>query len=156
MKLKQLLTNKKIVIVALVVLIALIVGIAILVTPNSKETDSKDANVKTEQSKGDAVTNGDEDKTDESEEANNSDTNNSAGLEVLKPDEIAPENSSNASGNWDGTTNSNQQTDKTDETDETGKGNPNNNSNEDEEDNGEEQKKDEDILEDDINWGRIY
>ena len=142
MKLKQLLTNKKILIAVLAVLIALVVGIVIIISTSSLETGDKDTDIKTEQDDKDTDINDVDDKTDTDEEMNDSNKNNSTGLEVLKPNKIVPENSSNASGSWDGSTNSNQQTDEKNESDT--------------EDKDKESEKDENILDDDINWGRIY
>ena len=142
---KQLLTNKKIVIVVLAVILALIVGIVILVTPNTKGTGNKDFDTKTEQSKEDANSKDDEKQTDKE--------GGSTGLEILEPDEVVPEDSSNASGSWGNTSNSNTQTGNTTEkTDKTEEQKPNENQ-KDEDDKSETVQ---DILEDDISWGNIY
>lgn len=146
---KQLLNNKKIVIVAIAVLLALIVGIAILVTPNTKDTGGKDTDTKTEQSKENADSQDDKEETDASSEEDNTD-NQSSGLEVLKPDEVAPENSSDASGPWDKESESNTQTGNTNTTDNK---NP---SEAEKEDDVDESEKDKGILKDDIDWGNIY
>lgn len=148
MKLKELLTNKKIIIVAFVIVLALIVGGVILVTMDSKETGNKDKDIKTEQSKGEVDSQGEKKDTD----ANDNENGNS-GLQVIEPDNVIPENSSDASGSWDnmsdsgtqsGNTNTNNNTNKTD--------NQNQNSNS----NDSDKEDDEDILEDDIIWSNIY
>lgn len=155
LQLKKLLTNQKIMIVALAVLLALIVGIVILVTPNSKDTGGKDTNSKTEQSKDDADSQDDKKKTDASSGEDDG-GNDGSRLEVLEPDEVAPENSSDASGSWEDTSHSNSQTGNTNTTDKTDQTEDNNPNETDKEDDGDEPEKDENILKDDINWGDIY
>lgn len=139
MKLKQLLTNKRIVIVAIGFVLALIVAIVLLVTPNSRETNgSNSTNTKAEQDKVSADSQDDKDEVDANhkEEATGSDNSS---LEVLEPNEVAPEDSTNASGSWDDASASENQTTDEDKTDD-----------------GEESEQDEDILDDDISWGNIY
>lgn len=142
MKLQPLITNKKIVIVAITLVLALLVGIVVLVTRNFKETGGKDTNIKTEQSKGDK-----EDASAKDNEDDNSD------LKVLKPDEDTPENSSDASGSWGNAPDSETQGGNTNKTDDQSQ---NNNSNDSDKGDYDESEKNGDILEDDITWGDIY
>lgn len=138
--LNRLLANKKIVIIAIALFLAACVGAVILITPSSKETGGKGTDSKTEQGK--------EDNKDNEED--------NTGLEVLKPGQTSPENSSDASGSWGDTPQSNPQTGDTgNKIDKTENEKPNE---EDKKDDGEEPEKDEDedILEDDISWGNIY
>lgn len=134
--------------VAVVILLLLYVGIFVFVRSNTKETGGNEAGSKTEQSQG---------SNDEgTEKGHNEDSNDnqSSTLEVLQPDEVAPEDSSNASGYWGDTSQSNPQTeDMGNKIDKTENEKP---IEEDKKDNDEEQQKDEDILEDDISWGNIY
>ena len=152
MMLRKLLTNKKIVIITLSVLLFVIVGIVIFVTTNSIETGKNDTNPKEEQMMENTDTKGDKTDTDDKEDSQG---NGSSQLEILEPDEVVPENSSDASGSWDNTSDSNTQsgnsntTNKTEQTE-------NKDPNEKKEDDGEDQEKDEGILEDDITWGNIY
>ena len=133
--------KKKLKIVVIALLLVLIAGVIIFGTSNSKQTGGKNTDNITEQSKENA------DYQDDKE-------NDGSGLEVLKPDEVFPEDSSDASGSWGDTSESNTLTgNKTNKTDEIENGNQNE---EDKENNGEEPEKDEDILEDDITWGDIY
>ena len=127
-------------IVVLAVLLALIVGIVIFITPNKKGTDGKNSNTKTEQGKEDAVTKDDKEETDKNDEVNDN-NKESDGLEVLKPNEVVPENSTDTSGSWGETSESNTQTGNKEPSDKTDQ---------------EEEKENEDILEDDILWGDIY
>ena len=136
---KQLLTNKKIVIVALAVVLALIIGIMILVITDKKETGGKDSDIKTEQSEEDANS-----KNDNEQEQSNDRGDDSAGLEILEPDEIATEDSSEASGSWGNESNSNAQTGDSNTYDKT------------EDEKHDKPEKNQDILQDDIDWGNIY
>ena len=132
---QKLLTNKKILIAVIAFFLVSIIGIVIVVTPNTSKTDGKGTNTKTEKSKEDEDSQDnkyDTEKDDESDNKKDDKENQNATLEVLEPDKVIPENSSDASGAWG-------DTDSTD-----------NNSN------GEEPDKDEDILKDDIVWGRPY
>lgn len=137
MMLKKLLANKKIVTLAVVLLLILCVGIIILVTSKSKENGNKDKDAQIEQS----------------------DEDDSSGLEVLEPNEVNPEDSSDASGSWkdlkepDTQKNNSGSTDKKDDTNKTEEQTPNKNPNKEDK---EEEKEDEDILIDDIIWGDIY
>lgn len=144
MKLKQLLINKKFKIVLFVFLFALIVVIAILVTHNSKEVEDKE-------SMNDIVVEDAEDKTTENSEVMDDSREEGNGLEILKPNEVDAKNSSDASGDWEVTEESNAQIDDkitTDQTDDTPLSDEQNQDNK--EDNGT------DILEDDVEWGGIY
>ncbi len=129
----RLLANKKIAITVLVLVIVLSVGIVILVTSESKKAKDNNADIKTEQSKE----HGKED-TDSQ--------NNEGGLEVLEPDEIAPENSSDASGSWKTPSNSGNKKDDTSEK----------NENQDKDNGSNEPEEEKDILKDDITWGDVY
>lgn len=151
MMLNKLLANRKVVIVAIALLLAVCVGVIILVTSNSKETGGKDTNTKTEQGKEHV------DLWDDNNE------DDDTGLEVLEPNQVSPEDSSDVSGSWGDESESNIQngdkniTDKTDDTNKRDEQTPSDNPNQtDKEDNDEEPEKDEDILEDDITWGDIY
>lgn len=133
----KLLANKKIVIMAIVLFVAVCVGASILITSSPKETDGKNTNTKTEKEKADE--DGVEDAETDIDTNNKEDSNpgnNGESLQVLSPNEIATDDSSDASGSW---------SDTTDKTEETEDENPN-----------EIDKEDEDILEDDITWGDIY
>ena len=142
--LRKLLANKKIMIVAAALLLTLCVGILILVTPNTKKTGGENPGSTTEQSKEDADSQNDKEKE-------------GTGLEVLKPDEIVPEDSSDASGSWHNTSGSNAQTDNTDKTDEPEQPENNNPNGEDKEDDSNVPEKDKDILKDDVHWeGNFY
>lgn len=144
---QKLLTNKKKVIAVVALFLVLCVGIILVITLGSKESGKKDGGFKTEQTEQgskDEDVQEDENKAEANDEVNDKGNNNS-GLEVLKPDEIAPENSSDASGSWDDT----QESD-TDAEDETNDQTENNDQGD------EEEEKDEDILEDDITWGNVY
>lgn len=151
MMLNKILANKKIVIATITLLLALCVGIIIFVASNTKDNGGKNIDTETEQSK-------EEENSKDEADANDKEDGES-GLEVLKPDEVSPENSSDTLGSWDntsdsgtqsGNTNTNVNTDKTDDQ------NQDSNSNDSDEGDGEEPEKDEDILEDDITWGNIY
>ena len=135
MMLNKLLANKKVVITIVAILLAICVGAVIMVSFHSKETDGKKPGTETEQGRED---------TDDS------------GLEVLKPDEVDPENSSDASGSWENEPNSGTQTDSSNTGNETDKVPSNDNVENNQENKDEEQEKEEDILEDDILWGDIY
>ena len=130
MKLKELLTNKKVIIVACIIVLALIVGGVILVTKDSKKTGNKDTDTKTEQN-------------NENMDANDK-NDNGEGLEVLEPNEVAPEDSSSTSGSWGDELGTNTQTGNTNPTP---SDQPNDTAKE---------EKDKDILEDDIAYGNIY
>jgi len=95
--------------VVVALLLALCVGIVILVTSNTKESGGKNAGTQTEQSKDNADTIDDQDKTDTDDKASdkeNTNNNESSGLEVVEPGIVIPENSSDASGEWGDTTES--------------------------------------------------
>lgn len=137
--LNKLLSNKKIVFITIALLLAVCVGVVIIMTSGSKETGGKDTNIKTEQSKGEV------DSQDDKKGTDSSDNDDGAGLQVLEPSEAIPENSSDASGSWDNTSDSGTQSGNTNKTD-----------NESDKKDDEESAEDEDILEDDITWGDIY
>ena len=103
--LNKLLANKKIVIIAIALFVAVCIGAVILITSSSKETGGKDTDTKTEHGNEDNKVNDEED--------------DDTGLEVLKPDQTTPENSSDASGSWDDEPESNTQTDNANTTDKT-------------------------------------
>lgn len=148
MLLHKLLRNKKIIIAAIALLLALCVGIVILVTSNTKETGGKNAGTKTEQSKDDADTTDDTDKTDADDKADDTADNEStdnSGHQILKPNEVAVDDSSDASGDWD-------EEEETEETD-TQKDTTDDKAPEDE---PEDKEPEDDIEEDDISWGEIY
>ena len=137
---RKLLTNKRILIVLSAVILVLIAGTLILVTSDFKENDRKNTDSKTEQSTEDIDSKKDEDGN---------------GLNVLEPDEIDPEDSTNASGSWKNTSNFDAQSgnnDKTEKDNQTESKNPS----EDKEDDSENVDKQDDVLEDDISWGNIY
>ncbi len=141
---RKLLANKKQVIIGGVLCIALLVVIIILVTLNSEETGAKDTGINIEQNKGDADTQEAKDEINASDKGNNS-----SGLEVLKPDDVNPGDSSNASGSWGNESGADVQTGDTNAID---KAQQNDNY-----DSGDkESEKDEGILKDDITWGDIY
>lgn len=142
MMLNQLITNKKIITVVLALILALVVGIAILVTPNTEETGVDNPSTKTEQGKEE--TDFKDDKEDDSSE-----------LELLEPDEIAVEDSSDASGSWEKESGSDTQTGTSETTDDTDK-TEDNTPEEDKKDEGDNPEKDQNILKDDISWGDIY
>ena len=135
--LNKLLANKKIVIIAIALFVAVCIGAVILITSSSKETGGKDTDTKTEHGNEDNKVNDEED--------------DDTGLEVLKPDQTTPENSSDASGSWDDEPESNTQTDNANTTDKTDESNQTENEGSDEN-----PEKDEDILKDDNTWGDIY
>ena len=139
MKIRQILTNKRIQLVLLAFLLILIVGLVILF--NSKQKGSGDTNseIQAEHDKGDLGAK--DDKADNEED-------NSPELEVLEPNEVAPENTSDVSGSWGDAHEFNTHTNDTNSSDNTDKTESENKS--------EESKGDEDILEDDISWGTIY
>ena len=134
---KQLLTNKKIIIAVIVVLLLLSVGIVILVTSSTKENSGENIGTKVEQSKEDANT---KEKEDDNE-------NSDSKLEILEPNEVTPENSSDVSGSWDNASESNEKAEQPNTTVKPNK---------EQEDDGKESANEEDILEDNINWGNIY
>lgn len=140
----KLLVNKKQVIIAGVLCIALLVVIIILVTLNSEETGAKDTGINIEQNKGDTDTQEAKDEINASDKGNNS-----SGLEVLKPDDVNPGDSSNASGSWGNESGADVQTRDTNAIDKVQQ-----NDNHDGDD--KESEKDEGILKDDITWGDIY
>ena len=141
---RKLLANKKQVIIGGVLCIALLVVIIILVTLNSEETGAKDTGINIEQNKGDTDTQEAKDEINASDKGNNS-----SGLEVLKPDDVNPGDSSNASGSWGNESGADVQTGDTNAID---KAQQNDNY-----DGGDkESEKDEGILKDDITWGDIY
>ena len=119
--------NKKIIFAIVILLLILGIGILIFTILDSekKENDT----LKTEQDGKDEI-------EDHKEE-------DSVGLEVLEPDNVSKEDTTDASGSWEKPSNSNK-TDKEEK--------PENNSNE----SIEEKEEDEDILEDDIVWGDVY
>ena len=132
MKLKQLLTNKKLVIVAIAVLLALIIGIIILVLPHSETGEGNHLTVPEEE------------------------------LEILEPDEVAPEDSTDVSGTWGDETESSTQESNTDskeqnKTEVQNQGNSSNDENEEKNETvGNESEKEDGILKDSIDWGNIY
>ena len=138
---KQLLTNKKGVIIILAILLTMIVGCLIFVALNTKRTGELDSDIKTEQSEEDTSQNDKEDKEENKESEGSK-------LEVLDPEEVTPENSSDVSGSWGEQSDSNTQVNTSDSSDkkEEVEDNPSNSNTE----------KEEDILEDDISWGNIY
>ena len=141
---QKLLANKKQVIIGGVLCIALLVVIIILVTLYSEETGAKDTGINIEQNKGDTDTQEAKDEINASDKGNNS-----SGLEVLKPDDVNPGDSSNASGSWGNESGADVQTGDTNAID---KAQQNDNY-----DGGDkESEKDEGILKDDITWGDIY
>lgn len=141
---RKLLANKKQVIIGGVLCIALLVVIIILVTLNSEETGAKDTGINIEQNKGDTDTQEAKDEINASDKGNNS-----SGLEVLKPDDVNPGDSSNASGSWGNESGADVQTGDTNAIE---KAQQNDNY-----DGGDkESEKDEGILKDDITWGDIY
>lgn len=132
--LRRIQTNKKITLVVALFL-ALCVGIIVAVMSECNESKNTNFDIKAEQ-----------DKEHKKDADVYNDTEVNRGLEVLKPDEVAAEDSSNASGTWGNEAESNTQT-GTEETDRTENKKPNDEDTE---------VKDEDILEDDIIWGDIY
>lgn len=144
---RQLLINKKVKIVTLSVLLALIVGFIILITPNTKKSSEEHSGTKTEQSKDDADLNDKaENKSDDTSDVK--DKENSR-LEVLDPDETTTENSTNVSGAWGNSSDSNTQAGNTNQTDKV------ESDDDKKQDNGHSENQG-DILEDDITWGQIY
>ena len=142
---RKLLVNKKNKIVVSIVLLAIMIGIIILVLSNNKETDGKGANTKIEQGQEDTDIQDDKSNTNVDDKKDVQESGGTS-LEVLEPDEVAPEDFSDASGAWGNTSDSNTQTgNTTDNTDTT-------------EDKGQDENKedDDDILEDNIDWGNIY
>lgn len=127
----------KVLIFAIVFVLGL--GILILVARNSNETNGKDEESKIEQSKDETNS------KDDNEVSNiNDKKNEDSDLQVLEPDEIVPENSSDASGSWDN-----------DEIGQT-QGDIPNGTEEKEDEIVENEEKDKGILKDDTNWGNIY
>lgn len=127
----------KVLILAIVFVIGL--GILILVTRNSNETNGKDEETKIEQSKDDINS------QDDNEVSNiNDKKNEDSDLQVLEPDEIAPENSSDASGIWDNDEIVETQGDTPDSAGKT------------DDEIVEKVEKNKGILKDDTNWGNIY
>ena len=137
MMLQKLLANKKMVVVVVILFFILCIGVIIWETSGSKETDKSNSGVNKEQEK--------------------EDKNDTQGLEVMKPNEVAPEDSSDASGFWSATPESHNQTgDKTNTKDETDKVDNDNSTENDEGNVDDEQESDQEFLEDDITWGDIY
>lgn len=130
--------NKKNIFI-IIFLLVICVGIIFFVAFHSKEGKETKDDIKTEQDNIKDDANGNVDAKDDQEDTD------SDGLTVHQPGEINPDNSSDASGSWDETTES------VDKNDSTG-GNQSGNDNDSEQD--EEDK--EDILEDDVTWGDIY
>lgn len=123
--------NKKIIFAIVILLLILGIGILIFTILDSekKENDT----LKTEQDGKDEIEDHKED--------------DSVGLEVLEPDNVSKEDTTDASGSWEKPSNSNK-TDKEEKPE-----NSNSNESTDEKQN---EEKDEDILEDDIVWGDVY
>ena len=124
--------NKKIIFAIVILLLILSIGIVMFSTSGSNESGKKKDTPKTEQDKEDVVDNKEDD---------------SVGLEVLEPDNVSKEDTTDASGSWEKPSNSNK-TDKEEKPE-----NSNSNESTDEKQN---EEKDEDILEDDIVWGDVY
>lgn len=124
--------NKKIIFSIVIWLLILCIGIVLFSTSGSNESGKKNDTSKTEQDKEDVVDNKEDD---------------SVGLEVLEPDNVSKEDTTDASGSWEKPSNSNK-TDKEEKPE-----NSNSNESTDEKQN---EEKDEDILEDDIVWGDVY
>lgn len=130
--LRKIQINKKITLVVALFLV-LCVGIIVVVMSECNESKNANSHIKAEQ-----------DQEDEQDTGIYDDTGVNRGLEVLNPDEVATEDSSNASGSWGNEAESNTHTEDTDRT-------------ENQKPNDEDTEvKDEDILEDDIIWGDIY
>lgn len=119
--------NKKIIFA--IVILLLILGIGILIFTISDSEKKENDTLKTEQDGKDEI-------EDHKEE-------DSVGLEVLEPDNVPKEDTTDASGSWDKPSSSNKN-DKEEK--------PENNSNE----STDEKEEDEEILEDDIVWGDVY
>lgn len=145
MLLHKLRNNKKIIIVVAALLLALCLGIVLLVTSNMEETGNKNTDTETQQDKEDADTTDDADKTDTDDKAEdkvNSNSTDNNGHQVLKPNEVAVDDSSDASGEWGEEEESKPQKDMM------GDKAP--------EDEPVEDEPQEDIKEDNISWGEIY
>ena len=97
MKWKNLLTNKKIVIISFAVLLALIIVIFALNSSVEKEHNDYDS-----------ITEQDGDGTEPKEDIDGQDKNKDD-YNVIQPNQTVPENSSDASGNWDALTGSQSQ-----------------------------------------------
>ena len=123
--------NKKIIFA--IVILLLILGIGILIFTILDSEKKENGTLKTEQDGKDEI-------EDHKEE-------DSVGLEVLEPDNVSKEDTTDASGSWEKPSNSNK-TDKEEKPE-----NSNLNESTDEKQN---EEKDEDILEDDIVWGDVY
>lgn len=123
---KKLLTNKKIVIAVAILLFLLCVGIILFANSDSQETGGNNSDTEIEQSKEKETPKEDKEKDD-------------SGLEVLKPNEIKAEDSTDVSGLWKDASESNAQTGNTTMREKTDK-----------------ESKEEDILEDGVLWGEIY
>ena len=178
--------NKKILIAVLVLLLISGTGILFFVNSDTEKTGGKDTVTKAEQSEEDAELDEEEREQAANEKENdkeNEKEHDNSGLDVLEPDEVAAEDSSDAAGSWEDVSDSNTQTDNKNTTDKTDRA-ENEDSNEEEEtdqaekenpleeeqteqgeeedpnetdkEDDEESEKEKDILEDDIIWGDIY
>ena len=141
MKLKHLLSNRKIAIVAIVLLVAICAGVILLMVGSGKGSQPSDKGILTEQEKDNTDFYGDESSSEVAEEnQTDKDKNDSKPSDdkILKPNEIPAGHISDVSGTWEDIPETDQKndSDKTDENTE-----------------GEEQ---EEILEDEITWGEIY
>ena len=132
--LSKFLKNKKVVIIAIVIFLAVCLGVIILSKISSEDASNKNTGVTIEQ-----------------KEDNESDDSS---LDVLEADEELSEDTSEASGDWNDSGESdtleNNQPNKTDKKEQPNDKDSNENKND------EESKKDEDVLKDDITWGDIY
>lgn len=126
-------SSKKILIPIIVILLVICVGIGFFIASDSEKTGKPDSDIKTEQGK------------DEEEQAD---------IEILGPEEIQSEDSSDVSGSWDDTEETDNPTDNKDTNDKEEQ--VDNNTPNDKEDDSEASRDDEDILDDDITWGEVY
>ena len=140
--------------IAFLIILALIAGIVTLMATNSKETGGKATDTTTEQneSRDDTQDDGEDAGANDNEEAG-------SGLQVIGPEEVVHDNSSNASGDWDNTPDSEKQNGNTSVNDNTNKAdnqNQNNNPSVSDQENTKELEKGGDILKDEIDWGDVY
>lgn len=130
MKLQQLITNKKAIIIALAVFVLMCTVIGIVVTRDKSSKSNTD--ISTEQSEDD------EDVLLNDSDRNTKEDDSEGALESVKDDTGATENRTDASGSWESTESSDNKDDKK------------------QEDVKPEEEQKQDILEGDIIYGDIY
>lgn len=130
MKLQQLITNKKAIIIALAVFVLMCTVIGIVVTRDKSSKSNTD--ISTEQSEDD------EDVLLNDSDKNTKEDDSEGALESVKDDTGATENRTDASGSWESTESSDNKDDKK------------------QEDVKPEEEQKQDILESDIIYGDIY